>query len=143
MSCGPGALMSIGVSGALAAGVYLLAGAGLSWFWQPRTLAPVPEPPAAPAGPPQLAEVREELAQRLFCAPCPALSETPCPEAEVPRFSAWQGLAVGLSVGALSGVCCVSCCCGSALAGYGLSRHGPTRRTLALQPSREPRPILW
>ena len=109
--------MAAGVgSGLFAAGIYVRAGAGLARFWgqEPPASAPAQALPVA-----SLPELREELAQRLFCAPCPEVEACSPP----PLFG-WAALACALLLGAVLGVLSASCCCGSVFAGYAVGHHG-------------------
>ena len=102
------ARMAVGTSGAVAAALYLLAGAGLaSLGWRRPELPTEASPPA-----PRLPELREQLAQQLFCTPC--LEPEPC-LAQAPVD--WAGLVLLFVFGVVVGSILTACCCTGALAG--------------------------
>ena len=136
--------MSAGaLSGSTAVGFYLLAGAGLASFWgrSPLPVAPAPSPPETTTGPSTapLVEARDELAQRLFCAPAAACA--PCPEAEVcapeppsPRWTAVLAGGLGLFLAGLclGGILAGCCCSGAFLWWKSGVDHGRSRSTREL-----------
>ena len=106
----------------LGALVYGLAGIGLLGL-VPEWHASAPEPPkeaeglvASPAGPGDLASLKAQLAEQLFCSctPCPSCPEAAplsCPETAAPPGLRWWVLV--FVVGLLLGLACASCCCGA------------------------------
>ena len=120
-------------SGVLALGIYLLAGASFARFWGQESPVPAPAQ-VVPAS--SLPELREDLAQRLFCTPCPEVEACePAPPV------GWAPLACALLLGVAVGGLCTICCCGTAVAGFAFGHHG--NRPRVQNRFTAPRPILW
>ena len=96
-----------------------------------RVPAPAQVVPAS-----SLPELREDLAQRLFCTPCPEVEAC----APLPPFG-WASLACALLLGVVFGVLYTSCCCGTAVAGFAFGHHGNRPRLQGRFTT--PRPIRW
>ena len=126
--------MAAGTSGAVAAAIYVLAGAGLASLGWRR-----PEAPAeAPAAAPRLPELREQLAQQLFCTPCP--EPEPC-LAQAPF--AWVGLVFLFTLGVVVGSILTTCCYTGALASASLLCRRPVEPPRSLSRPLPAGAIAW
>ena len=112
------ALRMSAVSVGLSTLVYGLAGIGILNFLpsspSPAPPAAEPAPPAARAAEPlDLAGLKAQLAEQLFCscAPCPETPCSRCPEAAAPPGLHWWFLV--FLAGLIIGISAASCCCGA------------------------------